>query len=388
MKRIPAPVRFVGIVLALVLIFGGCSSLMLGAMDLAQQQQQANLFDPSALFPHVLHFFQQTWNVLTIYTDRTGNPLRNYFLQGVALTIQFCFIAMPIAILLGFVLALMSNARAGWLRIPARAFVEFFRNTPLLVQMLAIYTALVFLPHSLLNAFTAGVATLVLNYAAYECENIRAGLEALDRGQGEAAAVLGLSRLQTLRFITVPQIIPIILPPIMNDLIYMYKDSSILSLITITELTAQTEALSRSAPNLAWQAYLIAGGIYLLLSLPLARLARWVEARLKGSSFGSQTDLTSAAAQTLIVVVVVGVICGLLEVGFTGATIINAIGQLGASIALTVGLMLSCMVILGGLVYIPRSVWLLFRRPNRPIDGAPSNRSDEPEPIAAFSQQA
>jgi len=388
MMRIPAPVRFVGIVVVLVLIFGGCSSLMLGAMDLEQAQAKANLFDPAVLFPHVAHFFQQTWYVLTIYTDRTGDPLHNYFLRGVGLTIEFCFIAMPIALLLGFALALMTRSQASWLRIPARAFVEFFRNTPLLVQMLAIYSALVFLPQSLLNAFTAGVATLVLNYAAYECENIRAGLEALDRGQGEAAAVLGLSRLQTLRHITIPQIIPIILPPVMNDLIYMYKDSSILSLITITELTAQTEGLTRIAPNLTWQAYLIAALIYLLLSLPLARLARWVEARLKGSSFGSQTDLTAAAVQTLIVVVVVGALCGVLEVGFSVSSVVTAIGQLGAAVALTIMLMLASMIILGGLVYIPRTLFVLLRRPTRPGGGSAPSQSNQPEPIAAFSQQA
>lgn len=388
MMRIPAPVRFVAIVLVLVLIFGGCSSLMLGAMDLEQAQEKANLFDPAVLFPHVAHFFQQTWYVLTIYTDRTGDPLHNYFLRGVGLTIEFCFIAMPIALLLGFALALMTRSQASWVRIPARAFVEFFRNTPLLVQMLAIYSALVFLPHNLLNAFTAGVATLVLNYAAYECENIRAGLEALDRGQGEAAAVLGLSRLQTLRLITIPQIIPIILPPVMNDLIYMYKDSSILSLITIFELTEAAQTFAHVAPNLTWQAYLIAAIIYLLLSLPLARLARWVEARLKASSFGSQTDLTAAAVQTLIVVVVVGVICGLLEVGFSVATVANAVGQLGAAIALTILLMIACMVILGGLVYIPRTLYVLLRRPTRPGSGSAPNQSNQPEPIAAFSQQA
>ncbi len=385
MTRIPAPVRFVGLALVLALIFGGCSSLMLGAMDLQQQQEKANLFNPSVLFPHVLHFFQQTWSVLTLYTDRTGVPLHDYFLLGVGLTIEFCFIAMPLALLLGFALALLSGSRASWLRIPARAFVEFFRNTPLLVQMLAIYSALAFLPHSLVNAFTAGVATLVLNYAAYECENIRAGLEALDRGQGEAAAVLGLSRLQTLRLITIPQIIPIILPPVMNDLIYMYKDSSILSLITITELTAQTQALTRVAPNLTWQAYLIAALVYLLLSLPLARLARWVEARLKGSLLGSQTDLTLAATQTLVVVVLIGVICGILEVGFSVSSVVQAVGQLGAAVALTVGLMIVSMLLLGAVVYIPRSLFLLLRRPNRPSSGAPPDQSYPSAPIAAIS---
>src|SRR5579862_1409241 len=112
MSRIPAPVRFLGIVVVLVAIFGACGSLMLSAMDLAQQQETANLFDPGVLFSHTLHFLQQAWGVLTVYTDQTGVPLHDYFIRGVGLTIEFCFISMPLALLLGFVLALMSGTRS------------------------------------------------------------------------------------------------------------------------------------------------------------------------------------------------------------------------------------------------------------------------------------
>ncbi len=369
-KRIPAPVRFAGVAAALIVIFGACSMFLLGAMDIYQTSQTGNLFNPTVLLSHTLHFLQQTWYALTIATDRAGVPYHEYLLLGVGLTIEFCFISMPLALILGFVLAMMSRSRARWLRTPARAFVEFFRNTPLLVQMLAIYSALIFLPPSLLNAFTAGVATLVLNYAAYECENIRAGLEAIDIGQSEAAQVLGLSQLQTTRLIIVPQMIPIILPPVMNDLIYMYKDSSILSLITVIELTQASQNMGHNSPNLQWQAYLLAGAIYLLLSLPLARLARWVEGQIKSSRLGARTDLTSAALLTLGVMVLVGLFCGVLEVGLTFGNIVDAFGELIAAIGLSVAIMVFMMALLGGLVGIPQALWLFIRRPHDVDSGA------------------
>jgi His/Glu/Gln/Arg/opine family amino acid ABC transporter permease subunit len=164
--RIPPPVRFVGIVLVLVLVFGACGSLSLGALDKAQTHVPGDLTNLGYLFQRVGHFFQVLVSVPTTATDRNGIPLRSYLLSGLARTIEFCFISMPLAILLGFVLALMSRSRLRILRVPARAYVEFIRNTPLLVQMLAIYWSLLFLPQWYLNAFTAGIATLALNYAA------------------------------------------------------------------------------------------------------------------------------------------------------------------------------------------------------------------------------
>ena len=204
----------------------------------------------------------------------------------------------------------MSRSRLLILRVPARAYVEFFRNTPLLVQMLAIYFGLIFLPSWFLNFFTAGIATLVLNYAAYECENIRGGLAALDKGQGEAATSLGLGYFQSLRHVLIPQTISIILPPVLNDLIYLFKDSSILSLISVVELTAATQGMVRATPNLTWEFYLIGAALYLLLSLPLSRVARSVEARLKSVTFAPKGDLTVMALEVLAGGVALGLICG------------------------------------------------------------------------------
>ena len=366
MQKIPPPVRFLVIVAAMVLIFGSCGSLTLGAFDKVQTHTSGSLLDPSVLVANVSHFLQETLRTVTTATDRNGVPLRNYFLLGLGLTIEFCFISMPLAIALGLMLALMSRARNRWLRVPARTYVEFFRNTPLLVQMLAIYWGLLFLPPQLLNPGTAGVATLVLNYAAYECENIRAGLAAVDRGQGEAAESLGMGFFQSLRHVVLPQTISVALPPILNDLIYMFKDSSILSLIAISELTKQSTGLGRQFPNHYWEFITIGAIIYLLLSLPLARLARIVEARLRSVSFVPRIDPIVAAVEVLATSTIVGIVAGILADNFTQHSLPGGIAQWIAAVGLTLLLMLVVLVVLGGIVSLPGSVIGLFKRPKLP----------------------
>lgn len=378
MQKIPAPVRFVVVVVVLVLIFGACGSLTLGALDKAQTHTTGSLLDPSALAGNVGHFLEETLRIVTTGTDRNGIPLRSYFLSGLALTIEFCFISMPLAIVLGLALALMSRARQRWLRVPARAYVEFFRNTPLLVQMLAIYWGLLFLPPQLLNGFTAGIATLVLNYAAYECENIRAGLAAVDRGQGEAAESLGMGYFQSLRHVVLPQTISVVMPPILNDLIYMFKDSSILSIITIAELTEQSTGLGRRFPSNYWQFIAIGAVIYLLLSLPLARLARVAEARLRSVTFVPKSDPMVTAVQVLVISIVAGMVAGVLAAGPSIGSIFDEIGGTIAAVGMTLLIMLVVLVALGGIVYLISSVPRLARTPR-----TPNQSNDTPVAVAA-----
>ncbi len=383
MTRIPPPVRFVGIVLALVVIFGACGSIALGALDKSQTHVVGDLLDPSYLFQRVGHFIQVLVSIPTTATDRNGIPLRSYFLQGLARTIEFCFISMPLAVVFGFVLALMSRSRSRILRVPARTYVEFIRNTPLLVQMLAIYWTLLFLPQWYLNAFTAGIATLAINYAAYECENIRAGLAAIDRGQGEAAAALGLSWPQSLRLVEIPQTISVVLAPVLNDFIFMFKDSSILSLITIIELTSASTGLGRRIPTFQWQFIVIGALIYLALSLPLARFARVAESRLRSTSFVPRGNLTVTLLEVLGVSIVVGLVASILvdPAGISLNTLVNNIGQFFAAVALCLMIILFILLVLGGIVTIPAA--LLGR-------GAPTDRprvtANELQPAAVASK--
>src|SRR5262249_1837975 len=134
------------------------------------------------------------------------------------------------------------------------------------------------------------------------------GFAALDKGQGEAAATLGLSGFQSLRLVILPQMISIVLPPVLNDLIYLFKDSAVLALIPqlIGELTSQARVLQRRAPDLTWQFFLWTAIAYLLLSLPLSRVARAVERRLKSTAFQPKYDVVAVALGVLGVMALVG----------------------------------------------------------------------------------
>src|SRR5207244_1106725 len=140
-------------------------------------------------------------------------------------------------------LSFMSASRFVWLKVPARTFIEVIRGTPLLAQLFIIYYALGALFNqvglgTLINGWSAGIAALALNYAAYEAEVFRAGFLSVDRGQTEAAFSLGLTSSQNFFRILLPQAIPLMIPPFVNDFIYMLKDSAIVSAISWTELTS------------------------------------------------------------------------------------------------------------------------------------------------------
>jgi polar amino acid transport system substrate-binding protein len=130
-----------------------------------------------------------------------------------------------------------------------------------------------------LHPFVAGWLALGLNYAAAEAENYRAGLESVPAAQGDVAATLGLSRWQTLRHVVAPQALRIAIPPMTNDVIALLKDSSLVSIVTLTELTKTYGNLASSMRDHLGLGVLVAAW-YLAIGLPLARAGRLVEARL------------------------------------------------------------------------------------------------------------
>ncbi len=157
-------------------------------------------------------------------------------------------------------------------------YIEFVRGTPLLVQLTMIYFGLPELGVNL-NPFAAGVLALGLNYAAAEAENYRAGLESVPVGQREAAYSLGLTRWQTIRSVIVPQAARVAIPPVTNDFIALLKDSSLVALITMTELNKTYLNLASSTRDHLGLGLMVSLW-YLLIGLPFARLARWAEARM------------------------------------------------------------------------------------------------------------
>jgi polar amino acid transport system substrate-binding protein len=198
--------------------------------------------------------------------------------RAALLTLVISIAAMLVAVMAGLALALARMNGPKLLAWAATGFIEIIRGTPLLIQILFIFYGL---PSAgvRLPPFLAGVLALGLNYAAYEAENDRAALQAVPRGQQEAALALGLTRTQTLRHVTIPQAFRIVLPVITNDFISLLKDSSLVSIITLTELTQTYVRLSTTYYDYLGTGLMI-GAAYLLLGLPFVRLSRWAERRL------------------------------------------------------------------------------------------------------------
>jgi polar amino acid transport system substrate-binding protein len=220
------------------------------------------------------------WQRLT-----TSYPkLTRAFAVAAALTLVVSALAMALAIALGGVLA---GARAFAPRpIAALAigYVELFRGTPLLVQLVVLYFGLPELGVTL-SPFTAGVLALGLNYAATESENYRAGLASVPASQLDAARVLGLRRRHALRYVVLPQAVRISLPPMTNDFIALLKDSSLISVVTLTELTKTYSMLANAThDHLGLGAVVCAW--YLAIGLPFVLLARRLERRLGQGQHG------------------------------------------------------------------------------------------------------
>jgi polar amino acid transport system substrate-binding protein len=200
------------------------------------------------------------------------------FARGAALTLLISLLSMALAVALGILLALARTYGPWLIRFLATLYIEFVRGTPLLVQLIMLYFGLPELGVRL-DPFVAGCLALGLNYAAAEAENYRAGLCSVAAGQHEAAFSLGLSRLQTLRHIVVPQALRVALPPMTNDFIALLKDSSLVALVTLTELNKTYMNLANATRDHLGLGLVVAVW-YLGIGLPFARLSRTVEARL------------------------------------------------------------------------------------------------------------
>jgi polar amino acid transport system substrate-binding protein len=200
------------------------------------------------------------------------------FARGAALTLAISLVSMALAVFLGVLLALLRAFGPRPLRWFAVSYVEFFRGTPLLIQLIMVYFGLPELGITL-HPFVAGFLALGLNYAAAEAENYRAGLASVPEGQLDAARTLGLSTLQALRYVVGPQAFRVAIPPATNDFIALLKDSSLISVVTLTELTKTYTSLASSMRDHLGLGALVALW-YLALSLPFARLSRWIEGRL------------------------------------------------------------------------------------------------------------
>jgi polar amino acid transport system substrate-binding protein len=204
-----------------------------------------------------------------------GRYLPSLF-RAALITLILSVAAMALAVVLGMLIAIGRVYGDPVSRVLLTVYVEVMRGTPVLLQLFVIYYGLASVIR--LPAFVAALLGLGLNYAAYESEIYRSALEAVPRGQLDAARILGFTRLQTLRLIRAPQAFRLALAPMTNDFVALLKDSSLVSMLTVVELTKQTQIFATNIGSWVIPGILCAL-LYLAMSLPLGYLARRLEER-------------------------------------------------------------------------------------------------------------
>jgi polar amino acid transport system substrate-binding protein len=212
-------------------------------------------------------------------TQTRWEATRRYFpalLRAAVVTLGLSFFAMAGAVALGVIIATGRVYGPGLVRLALTGYVELMRGTPILLQLFVIYYGLAAAIR--LPAFVAATLGLALNYAAYESEIYRSALQAIPKGQLEAARTLGLSERQVLTLVRGPQALRLALAPMTNDFVALLKDSALVSVLTVVELTKQTQIFAANIGSWVVPGVLCAA-LYLALSLPLAAAARRLEAR-------------------------------------------------------------------------------------------------------------
>lgn len=226
---------------------------------------------------------EETSGYVTLEQSRKA-PLYTFFpnlLKGAGLTVFISVTAMALAISFGLVLTIMRIYSGPPFSSLATAYIEIYRGTPLLIQLYILYYGLPNIGISL-SPLTAAFIGLGMNYAAYEAELYRAGITAVPKGQMEAALSLGMTKAHAVRRVILPQALRIAIPGVTNDFIALFKDSSLVSIIAMVELTKTYSILAATTLRF-FELGLLVALLYFAMSYPLSLLARRLEDRLKGA---------------------------------------------------------------------------------------------------------
>jgi His/Glu/Gln/Arg/opine family amino acid ABC transporter permease subunit len=210
------------------------------------------------------------WNII-----ETAIPL---LARGTLVTLQISLIAGVLACILGFTLGLAALSNVRSLRWIISAYVDFVRGTPLLIQVFLVFFALPVIGIRF-DEFWAGIVALAFNTSAYIAETVRGGVGSIERGQTEAARSIGMIHPQILAYILLPQALRPIVPPLTNELISMTKNTSLLSVISVYELTRAGQAII-SVHFVPFEIYLLLAIYYYLLIKCLSWLSRFIESRM------------------------------------------------------------------------------------------------------------
>ena len=204
-------------------------------------------------------------------------------LGGVKYTLGLFFVTALLSLPLGFAMSYLRRSRFALVRGVTGVYVWLLRGTPLLLQLFFIYYGLPFIPvigqYLTLDRFPAACVAFVLNYTAYFCEIFRGGLLSIDKGQYEAARVLGFSTWQTQIKIVIPQMLRVTLPSVSNECITLVKDTALVTAIGVTEILYYAKsAVNREVDATA---YAVAAVFYLLMNTVLTRLFKWLEKKYR-----------------------------------------------------------------------------------------------------------
>lgn len=201
-----------------------------------------------------------------------------YFFKGMGLTIGVSIAGILIGLVLGLFIGLGKMSKNKVMNLPFNWYINFFRGTPMLVQLLLIHFGVVPIFWDGLNAIAALVIALSLNSAAYVAEIFRAGIQSIDKGQMEAARSLGMTHVQSMRHVILPQAFKRMIPPLGNEFIVLLKDSSLGAIIAAPELMYWGRAM-QGQYYLTWEPFLSVALIYLILTLSLTHLLNFIERR-------------------------------------------------------------------------------------------------------------
>ena len=198
---------------------------------------------------------------------------------GLKYTVSLFFITVLVSIPIGLLLSFTRVGRSKVLKGVVGAYVWVMRGTPLLLQLYFFCYGITFLPgigdYLVMDRFQAAILAFILNYAAYFCEIFRGGILSVDKGQYEAAKVLGYSKWQTTTRIVIPQMLKVCLPPVSNECITLVKDTALVTAIGVTEILYFAKASVNRDVNAT--AYLVAAAFYLLMTYGLTKLFQYLE---------------------------------------------------------------------------------------------------------------
>lgn len=201
-------------------------------------------------------------------------------LIGAGVTIQITVLSTAIGFVIGLIVGVARISHVRLLRMLAEVYVEFFRGTPLLVQIFLFYFALPVLTGQRIDPFIAAISACGINSGAYVAEIFRAGIQSVDEGQMEAGRSLGMTWLQTMRYIIVPQAFKRVIPPLGNEFIAMLKDSSLVSVIGFEELTRRGQLIIAKTYG-SFEIWMSVAVIYLVMTLTISRFVAYLERRYR-----------------------------------------------------------------------------------------------------------